>query len=691
MYLKSVQLKNWRSYKSATFNFPAPRPNKKVMLIGAMNGHGKTSLLMALSLGLFGREAMKFIEGYVAESNDYARGYRQLLARLLHRQALNDDDDVQMMVDLVFADAEGEEVRVTRTWNFRPGGQVRDLDDGDGEEVLIEVRNHLLRHSGWQDANSAIAGNLFPLHVMACFFFDGEQAQNRVEAAGGNAIMEAIQALYGTGLVDDLEVSLRDYGAKQRTSLKREVGDEQRTDIDAKRAELDAREVQLMQIRKRKDELASALSEADRGRNAVLWELQQIGTSQNMDLEQIGRRRIELEERKRDLSYRFVEGLAGAALPIALQRTSRFVERQLNREIVRDDWEALKAQAIPKADQIVQTTLPSAGDPRVDPPLSHSQREALEDILRTALTSLWSPPPADCADVYRFTFLSSSDRRTVASQFAESAAPATGDLGTIAEELQRIKQKLREAQRSWEQQSDVKPRVDQLRASYEEADAKFQQLANERAALESQERGLDAQVGDLNAVIRKMEENLKHRGPAEERIELVERVRAVIKDTRERLVPLCRAAIAESCTRHFRAMISDEYRSFTVDIDEDRKPVLRGPAGEQVPVGSMSGAQKRAFGLAFTLAVAEASGEECPIVIDTPVGNMDTAYRMRILKYLARSSPGQLIFLSHDEEISREYARELDTYVAEKYLIEFQSVADGVGVSSVRQGRYFTR
>ena len=165
----------------------------------------------------------------------------------------------------------------------------------------------------------------------------------------------------------------------------------------------------------------------------------------------------------------------------------------------------------------------------------------------------------------------------------------------------------------------------------------------------------------------------------------------MIRDTRERLPLLCRAAIAESCTQHFSMMISDEYRRFRVEFDDQQQPILKGPNGEVVSVGGMSGAQKRAFGLAFTLAIVETSGEECPIVIDTPVGNMDSEYRMRVLRYLAKTAPGQLIFLSHNEEISREYSRELETYVAEKYLVDFTKLGEGVGRSTAYRGEYFDR
>ena len=219
----------------------------------------------------------------------------------------------------------------------------------------------------------------------------------------------------------------------------------------------------------------------------------------------------------------------------------------------------------------------------------------------------------------------------------------------------------------------------------------MQALTAERSRLEQNERGINTQVKDLTTSISQMESIKRKLGPVEERLEVGERVRDVIRDTRDRLVPLCRENIAQACAEHFRNMISDEFRDFSVEFDEDVQPMLRGPSGEMIAVTTLSGAQKRAFGLAFTLAIANASGSESPIVIDTPVGNMDSVYRKRILSYLAKSSPGQLIFLSHDEEISREYAHDLDPWVAERYLVDFAGQRGGSGVSTPNKGAYFTR
>lgn len=135
-------------------------------------------------------------------------------------------------------------------------------------------------------------------------------------------------------------------------------------------------------------------------------------------------------------------------------------------------------------------------------------------------------------------------------------------------------------------------------------------------------------------------------------------------------------------------MISGEFKNHVVRIEADNEPRLE--LGDQVVlVTSLSGAQKRAFGLAFTLAIADVSGQQAPIVIDTPVGNMDSEYRARVLEYVSQAANGQVIYLSHDEEISSTYARALKKRVAKTFLVEFEPVGAGNGTSVPIEDKYF--
>jgi hypothetical protein len=68
---------------------------------------------------------------------------------------------------------------------------------------------------------------------------------------------------------------------------------------------------------------------------------------------------------------------------------------------------------------------------------------------------------------------------------------------------------------------------------------------------------------------------------------------------------------------------------------------------------------------------------------------MDSRYRDRVLRYVSEAAKGQVIFLSHDEEINRVYKDKLEDRIVKTMLVKFDSVEEGSGVSRVVENQYF--
>jgi DNA sulfur modification protein DndD len=685
--LREVTLRNWRSYRSATFRFPEAQGKKRVILVGAMNGSGKTSLLMSLYLGLFGREAMHYIEGVRLSNKDeeQSRSYRQLMRRILHRPAL-EEADPSAFVELLFGD-DDDHVTITRTWYYRRGGEM--LDSEDGEEVRIDDHGQVRSYNNWQEANNKISELLFPPHVTPCFFFDGEQAQERVEASGGRALSDAVTTLFGTGLLQELSASLKTYIHAKNKQLNPDAKDIREDDLTLKRQRADELEASIKETTIQLERARKEHDAAEDTRRAKITELKQVVGDTTLDLQRLSEKKVDLAKQEMELKQAFQRELGNLALPIALRKFGHPIRDRLHKEIVRDRWLIVRDEAAGKAEQILAKALPPEGSEAIIPPLTREQRTQLTSRFRAALEMLWSPPPKDCAADFRFTFLSATERNGVDAKIKSRAKAGTGDVASLATQWSTTKTRLRDLERKWDSVRDLQPKVEKLKQELSELDGKVRDSLNEKLRLETIAKGYESELKDLKGAIGQMESKKRELDPIQSKVDLAYRVRELIEETKDRLVPLCRSAIEARCTEHFRAMVSSEYQRHKVEFDPDYQPMLTAPKSPPIYITTLSGAQKRAFGLAFTLAIAQVSGEDAPLVIDTPVGNMDSEYRIRILTYLAKTAPGQVFFLSHDEEISQEYAQALKPFLLAQYLVGFEPIGDGAGVSNVTPDRYF--
>ncbi len=218
---------------------------------------------------------------------------------MLHRGALQEDDP-QISVQLSFDIGEDNPLTITRTWHFFKRGKLRDLNTDEGEEVIIYHNNKPKRYASSQEANNRIQEVLFPAHVLPCFFFNGEQAQKRVEGAGNMALRDAVQTLYGTRLLSGLSDTLRQYSMTKKSMVKRVVADVREDELAAKRTQYDVLEGSLKEVKGELARVRADLQVAEAARRDKQEELVQISGSSAADMGFVSQEKSALEQTERE-------------------------------------------------------------------------------------------------------------------------------------------------------------------------------------------------------------------------------------------------------------------------------------------------------------------------------------------------------------------------------------------------------
>jgi len=83
--------------------------------------------------------------------------------------------------------------------------------------------------------------------------------------------------------------------------------------------------------------------------------------------------------------------------------------------------------------------------------------------------------------------------------------------------------------------------------------------------------------------------------------------------------------------------------------------------------------------------LGKASGSNLPVVIDTPLGRLDSKHRKHLIERYFPAASHQVILLSTDEEIDAENLAVMGNKVGRYYLLDFD---DESRKSKVRKG-YF--
>jgi DNA sulfur modification protein DndD len=598
--------------------------------VGALNGSGKTTLLESIQLALYGRSAKQLLRD--------ATGYDDYLRSLINRHVSSKEGAA---VTLEFSHrAEGRQINyaVRRTWSAT-GSRVREdlevsrdgLPDPAASERWVEFINGLL-----------------PVQIADLFLFDGERIEALAKPdTAADVLRTGVHALLGLDLVDNLARSL---GQLERRMQRSAVASETEADIakaEALITEMAERRQQLVA-----DE-ASAQNEVDEAEKG-LWRLQERLRSEGGELAEtrdlveknvedfrLALESIEAELRElasESIPIRLIEPLAseaallcGASSEGALDRAIR--ERvELRRAELGD---SLRSLGVAKAK--VNAVLGAIAD-RIAP-----QGEDAPDAIWQELLA-WVPG----SDAVLESIASS----TVIAEALARWQSAAEQLGLAEAKLAAV------------------PASDTVAHLVEAVAVGVAKLAAATARRDSLTVDREAVDRSLTRERDRMDELFSQRREAD---------RIAVHSARARdVLASFRAAVAAKKLHALESRIADNFRrllrkaelvdSISIDPVTFQLTVI-GSEGVPIPPERLSAGERQLMAVAVLWSLAQASGRELPIVIDTPLGRLDGSHRDLLVQNYFPKASHQVILLSTDEEVRDRYYEALVPFISRQYLI----------------------
>lgn len=681
MWISRISLRNFKSYRNQTFEFPQPADGRNLVLVGGVNGYGKTTLLEAIYVGLYGEEAVT--QQALDRAGLKARGYGHFLENAFYKHALrNGEDRMEVIVEITHPDR--GQLRITRKWFFKNKGQY------DNQRLIIEELSK--KDGAWKSKQNhalpaLLEGYAIPPWLAPFFFFDGEKIAVLADEDRSGWILSGLESLSGVVLIKELREKLAEYSTKKM----REQGgvDEQRVEELAEQLNRANERASIVTVthHELKEELRQGADERER-LTRQLSDLAQGSDARTMAEVAEALARAEQQEEEARAALR---QMLATHLPLQLVR--RPLHDALMEALTREDklssWERFRAEQQPRWQKFHDSFFGSEWIVALC--MMPGARPSLEKTLNEAWESLFFPKPEGCAESHWHDYLQSNERNKLESmrQRIQVSSSELRDRAQELEDASEAKWRLQQERIRLEgaDGNDRSAEVERIRTELETINRRRDELNREILSLENELKSLHADLPQLSATYERERKKLAESHPERIAAQRAERIITMIDDMLPKLYQLKLADLSAAATRIFRRLhLKDQVDRIV--IRDNGQATLYSKEGTEITLPKSSG-ESQLFVLSLVGALAEVTGYKVPLVVDTPLARLSAQHCQNLLDYWASDSARQVILLAQDKEIGKIEHERLLQHVSKTYLLRHQQMGHGVGSSEAVADQYF--
>lgn len=685
MYISKIELTKFKSYQHAELNFPEPTDGKNIVLVGGMNGYGKTTILEALYLCLYGKDALPHLARAGLKTDEY-RGYPTFLEKALNGEAKRDSTDNMMSVRIVLKRTKTKGIDITRRWYFRANGNWRD------EETIVRELNRdvpgVPRKDGERgfSLSEMLEEQYVPAHVAPFFFFDGEEVKKLADQSRIEQVKQGLEGLLGVVLLRNLSERMKAFEDSKRSKLT----NFDQTNLEQLEQKLQDEETRYAALKENLEKNTEEISHLKAERQSLVDRIISAGGGggEIASVKDLVEEREQLRNAKKNVEAQLSK-IVGDKLPFYLmpQNLLQDFKNQITSEVALTKWQTECRALQPKQEKFFFQLL-KADNFEFRPELTPEQLTALEKRVEAAWQSLFLPPPPDCADDFVHDYLH--------DELKQRALKFLGGLNVGRKEVNDLLIQKGDLEKRIDEVSRQMARIEGIDRDSTLSDLKTQlnNILQRIDLLESQSGNLGREISSLESLIHQSRatfEGERQRrdssSPDRSLIEKSERTRKVIEEVIPRLFPLKVKQLSNAMTKVYK-QLAHKSQVAKIVIEDDGTTSILSANGKELNFDRSAG-ENQIFATALIAGLAEVSKIDSPLVVDTPLGRLDSKHRENIFSFWTSDESRQVILLSQDEEISPAHYKTIRKNVCKTYLLEHIEVGDGIGRTVARENKYF--
>jgi DNA sulfur modification protein DndD len=630
---------------------------RPIVLFGGMNGGGKTTLMDAIRLALYGQRSQ------CSTRNNLS--YGDFLTQSVNYQAAAADC---ARIELAFehlVNDQWKQLRVIRTWTKNPK---------DGKDILGIIEE------GWPDTALANTWDEYiemflPLGISNLFLFDGEQVKELAEEdVAPPAVIEAIKSLLGLELAEQLSVDLDILINRKRKEVASLERLKNLVEVEKK---IDKYEAELLEAKKTlnslQEELAFAQIKYHETADKFCLEGGKVAAERTQLSQKIESLTAELDQQRHELRHLTASVLPLNAIATLLEQAKIQIEKELEFKRAKVAQEVLQQRDKKLLSHLSEISL------------NLEQIEAIKLFLEKE-NQVFSLDVNDG----KIPWLNAGQEDLQKLQkLLQQEMPLQTTL--VDKQLKKLEQLGTEIELT-ERELAVAASPEEYQKLDNTLKAAQKELINCQTAYESGVRRHD----EIKKTIEKLKKELEQYGKqaierqnTEHAVEAIAKVQKTLNLFRERLTLKKLNKLESEVSECFRYLLhkSDLVHRVAVATN-DFSLSLFNFQGQPVPKHRLSAGEKQLLAIAFLWGLARVSGRNLPIAIDTPLGRLDSSHRQNLVERYFPAASHQVILLSTDTEIGQKEIGKLreQEAIARQYLLQYNP---DLRKTLIHENRYF--
>lgn len=652
MLFKKIIFDNYKTYygtqKVDLYIPPEVREKegKNIILIGGLNGAGKTTILKSIKDVLYGKREISSEE------------YKKVFSNVINNTFF-DEGGRECSVSLVLETDSGEEWTIKVKWFFN-SHKIMTMDER--EVTINSPKMYMPKKNLVQNIEqyNRLIDKIMPYYASPFFIFDGEEVKEIIVRQEQAEMKEAIHKITGMNsykqLIKDLNTLKIDIESK---IIKAQRGSQAHTlklqldEVQSKLAELEAKKRDFIFKIRDYEEKIDLLRKK---RNKIF---SQNSRSREEIVKRQGKLMSEIEQNKKNLDSLLKESM----VPIILKDKVLELKRQLKLENDTRNAKLVKQASLKPYRQFMESLL----NIPISPALTSEQISQINQIGEDIWINQHEIKVSPNSEIEELHDISSRDYQILQNyQIRDQQS-----ISILINKIEKLEQDLEATEIELRNAPEFKDTA--------EENEKIESLTKNVGQLTLQLRSINNKIQKENDVKTNITNKLTRSsgttgdlGQLKEQLDNTKAVILALNRYISEVTTLKANFIKEEFSRMLLKLFrkQDEFGKIEFDINTFTVRLYNDKM-QEISINDRSAGEMQMISSALIWALIKVSDLDLPVVIDTPLGRLDSHHRNQLINNYYNELSDQVIILSTDTEITEDYINVMRDNSYKQYMLDY--------------------